>query len=153
GALVTQIGVSRDLVRLLFNESIQPSSFTAADVTARSNGKGLPVADVSPVPGSNDRAFDVIFQKPATAGLGITLGWGILDTAGTRLNQDGDGSNGEANDGYTWQDFLGPRVLANSLAPGRIRLQFDQTVDPSSFTVADVKLTDLKDRLVKVYDV
>lgn len=154
GARVVALNASRKAVRLTFSESIDARSFTVADVSASSNGAPLALAGVTAVPGSDDRMFDIRFLTPASAGLSLSLGVNILDLAGNRLNQDRDAVNGElVADVYRWKDTAGPRVTGITHAPGRIRVHFDQAVDPASFSVADVRLTDLIDRPVQVLDV
>ena len=91
-------------VRLRFNEAINPSSFTTADVIDISGPAGaLAATGVSPVAGSGNFEFDVTFAPQSAPGsYRLTVGPDILDLVGNRMDQDGDGINGEVpGDRYT----------------------------------------------------
>ncbi len=85
--------------RIKFNESIQPSTFTTADITL-TDPSGTPIAvnSITAVPNSNNTEFTfTITGGPRTAAGIYTLkvGPNILDLSGNQMNQDNDGMNGE----------------------------------------------------------
>lgn len=107
-----------DTVRLTFNEAIDSSSFTLADVVKFTgpNVTGLrggstpmtitPTA-VKAVSGTNNQ-FDVTFAAVSTLGTySITIGPSILDLAGNAMDQNQNGVNGET----TADQYSGSGVL------------------------------------------
>lgn len=98
---------SLNKVRFTFNEAINPGTFTDADI-ASFTGPGGPISTsytITAVSGSNNTQFDVTFTTQTAAGTyTMVIGPGITDTAtpGNPMNQDNDGTNGEATqDQYT----------------------------------------------------
>ena len=92
-----------DQFRIVFNESINQSSFTSSDVRL-----ATPSISVSPI--SVDRVsateFDVLFPSQSAAGVyGLRVGPDVLDEMGNPMDQDGDGINGEAVDDVFAADF------------------------------------------------
>ena len=85
--------------RIKFNESIQPSTFTTADITLTDpSGTPIVVTSITSVPNSNNTEFAfTITGGPRTAAGIYTLkvGPNILDLSGNQMNQDNDGMNGE----------------------------------------------------------
>jgi serine protease len=91
-----------DRVRVQFNEKINAGSFTVTDVTLSGPDGGFAALSVVPVSGTNNTQFDIAFPpktKPGTYSL--TLGVDIFDIAANRMNQNGNGVNGEAGDRFT----------------------------------------------------
>lgn len=91
-----------DRVRVQFNEKINAGSFTIADVTLSGPDGGFAALSVVPVNGTNNTQFDIAFppkSKPGTYSL--TLGVDIFDIAANRMNQNGNGVNGEPGDRFT----------------------------------------------------
>jgi len=84
-------------LRVTFNEAIQPGSFERNDVIGLAGpGGSLAVTSIRPVAGSTTQ-FDVLFADQSRVGnYTLTLGTGILDTAGNLLNQNGNSVNGES---------------------------------------------------------
>ena len=89
---------SLDTVRITFDEPINPTTFTTADITSFSGPGGAIVAtSVTAVAGSGDTQFDIAFpRQTATGAYALSIGPDILDLADNPMNQDGDGTNGEA---------------------------------------------------------
>jgi subtilisin family serine protease len=85
-------------VRITLSEAIDPATFTAADVTGFTGPAGAVVVNgVQVVTDSGNRQFDITFATQSTPGTySLTVGPDIRDLAGNRLNQDGDGTFGEA---------------------------------------------------------
>ncbi|MHC4406638.1 MAG: S8 family peptidase [Planctomycetota bacterium] len=91
-------------LRLVFNEAVDATTFTVDDVVSFTGPAGpIDVSQVSEVAGTYHRKFDVAF--PAQSELGdyaLVVGPEILDLSGNAMDQDGDGTNGEAaDDRYT----------------------------------------------------
>ncbi len=98
-----------DRVRLTFDESINPASFTTADVVSLTGpGGAITPTGVSVVSGSNNTQFDVTFAaQTAPGGYAVTVGPDILDAAGNAMDQNQNGTNGEVPaDGYTGSGTL-----------------------------------------------
>jgi hypothetical protein len=93
-------------VRVTFSNAINPSTFTAADVSAFVGPDGAPagaVTGVTAVAGSGNRQFDITFAGLTAVGAySLTFGPQITDTTGRRMDQDRDWIGGEAGaDSYT----------------------------------------------------
>jgi len=107
GALVTAAAFSGTTsltsVRYTFNEAINPTSFTLADIASFTGPNGTIVASaVNVVAGSNNTQFDVTFPTQTAGGVyTMVIGPNILDAAGNALDQNQNGVNGEAADTYT----------------------------------------------------
>jgi hypothetical protein len=87
---------------LTFNEPINASTFTAADV--RING-GILGAGVVGVQQLSDRQFLVTMSAPANTGLTVAIGPDILDRFGNRMDQNKNGISGESSDVYSTTRF------------------------------------------------
>ncbi|NBY00400.1 MAG: hypothetical protein EBQ87_00210, partial [Planctomycetes bacterium] len=85
--------------RIKFNESIQPSTFTTADITLTDpSGSPISVTSITAVPNTNNSefTFTIIGGARTTAGIyTLKVGPNILDLSGNQMNQDNDGLNGE----------------------------------------------------------
>ncbi len=91
-----------DRVRVQFNEKINAGSFTVADVSLAGPGGAFAATSVAPVGGTNNTQFDIAFAPKTTAGAyTLTLGVDIFDIAANRMNQNGNGVNGEPGDRFT----------------------------------------------------
>jgi subtilisin-like proprotein convertase family protein len=90
-----------DFVRVSFNESVEPTSFTTDDIAFFDGPWGpLSITEVVPVDGTNNRQFDLIFADSQSE-LGdyeIVLGPDLTDMLGNAMNQDRDGDNGEGGE-------------------------------------------------------
>ncbi len=143
------VSVSR--VRFTFDHAIDPTTFTAADVASFTGPNGAIATSftITPVSGTGNTQFDVNFgAQTASGSYTMVIGPDVRDVLGNPMNQDGDGTNGEATqDQYTaagtW--FVsGPRVTGSTYSGSanfsidRVRLTFDRAVDPATFTAADV---------------
>jgi subtilisin family serine protease/subtilisin-like proprotein convertase family protein len=85
-------------VRVTFNESVDPASFTTSDVVSFVGpGGGIAITGVSVAALSRDRKFDITFAPQFGKGAyDMVLGPSILDASGNAMNQDGDFVNGES---------------------------------------------------------
>lgn len=85
--------------RIKFNESIQISTFTAADITLTDpSGALITITGIAAVPNTNNTEFILTFSGGARTTAGIytlKVGPNILDLSGNQMNQDNDGMNGE----------------------------------------------------------
>lgn len=85
--------------RVKFNESIQPSTFTTADINLTDpSGTVIAISSITAVPNTNNTefTFSIIGSARTTAGIyTLKVGPNILDLAGNQMNQDNDGLNGE----------------------------------------------------------
>jgi hypothetical protein len=139
--------------RVIFNEPIDPSTFTLDQVSAFTVTAGSTTTDlrgdligVSAVPGSNNTAFDISFATEFSLGdYQMVIGPNILDTAGNPMDQDGDGIPGVTpSDQFTVHFALqGPKIIYSSPIetnhmPGdqihSIKVTFNEPIDPTTFT-------------------
>ncbi len=83
--------------RIKFNESIQPSTFNAADITLKDpSGALITVSNINAVPNTNNTEFTFSITTRTAAGMyTLKVGPDILDLSGNKMNQDNDGMNGE----------------------------------------------------------
>jgi methionine-rich copper-binding protein CopC len=143
-------------VRVTFNEPIDPATFRLDSIDSFTRTVGDSVTDLSgtlqqvtPVPGSGNRSFDISFTTQTDLGnYQLVIGPNILDLAGTPMDQNGNGIPGEIpGDEFTAQFALqGPRIVAstptgNANLPNTInhmRVRFNEPIDPSTFTVNTV---------------
>lgn len=91
-------------LRIDFSETIDPASFTTADIVSFDGPDGpIAVTDVQPIAGSLGRSFAVSFPtQSAKAAYALVLGPWIQDQSGNAMDQDGDGAQGEVpDDRYT----------------------------------------------------
>ncbi|HQR07733.1 MAG TPA: proprotein convertase P-domain-containing protein, partial [Gemmatales bacterium] len=124
-------------LRITFNEAIQPGSFDKSDVIGLTGPSGsVAVTTIRPLTGSTTQ-FDVLFADQSRVGnYSLTLGTGILDTAGNALNQNGNAINGEnPGDRYAGSVNFNPTVTYPALnVPAMVR---DYTVNTYTMNVPD----------------
>lgn len=137
-----------DRVRIVFNEKINAGSLTVADVALSGPGESFSATSVVPVSGTNNTQFDVSFAPRTAAGTySITLGVDIFDIAANRMNQNGNGINGEPGDRFTGTGVLAARAVPAhpSIAlpvaiPDMSTIEIPLVVDRDG-TVSDVNLS------------
>jgi subtilisin family serine protease len=98
-------------VRVTFNEAINASTFTTADVTLTGpNGSAITPTSVTAVSGTTTQ-FNVSFASQTAAGTyTIVVGPAINDLAGNAMDQNGNNVNGEnPGDRYTATGTIGGR--------------------------------------------
>jgi subtilisin family serine protease len=89
-------------VQVTFNEEVNPSTFTAAQVTLSGPNGAISGFSVSVVSGSNDHQFVISFPGQTTPGTyNLKAGPGIRDWYGNAMNQNRNGVNGESSDAFT----------------------------------------------------
>jgi hypothetical protein len=87
-------------IRVAFDEAIDPSSFTPADVALYGPMGGLIAVTVSAVGGSGNTQFDLAFTNQTLRGVyRLTVGPNVTDLAGNAMNQNGDALQGDAYSG------------------------------------------------------
>ncbi len=89
-------------VRVTFSESINATTFTAADIANFTGPNGaVAVGGVQVVAGSNNTQFNVTFAAQTAAGAyQFDLGPNVSDAAGNLMDQNGNGAGGQAADAY-----------------------------------------------------
>jgi hypothetical protein len=134
-------------LRVVFDKPIDPATFATRQVVMTGDaGVPIQVTGIHLVPGSNFRSFDITFQPLPAGGYCAVIGPDIRDLYGNGMDQDHDGVNGQPSDTFQVGDLQGPRVLSSTPGLGHIRVAFSKSIDPTSFTVADVVLSDLQGR-------
>jgi hypothetical protein len=137
-------------VHLTFNEPVDPTRFSPAAVALTGPDGDHPAIGVVPAAGGTPYTqFDVLFAPLTAAGAyGLVVGPNVYDPYGNAMDQDGDLVPGEDSDAYTTSFTLAaPRVLSSSptgtVEPvvDHVRLTFDRSMDPSSFSADQASLT------------
>ncbi len=90
-------GTGFSSIEVTFNEEINPATFTASQVSLTAPGGSVSGISVAAVPGSNDHTFDISFPNQSSAGAyTLQVGPDIQDWYGNDMNQNRNGTNGEA---------------------------------------------------------
>jgi hypothetical protein len=135
-----------------FSRSIDPTTFTLADLTLTGPGGVVPITSITPndFPGEVNRRFDVNFASQDAVGTyTLTIGPDIRDQLGTQMDQNNNGTPGEvpgdqANDVFR---IIGPRVISASPTGFQtgpytsVRLTFSKSIDPTTFDPTDITYT------------
>jgi hypothetical protein len=134
-----------DHVRVTFNESMDPTTFTP-DKVASFKGPGgvdIPVTGVTPVPFTGDTQFDISCDPLGTAGTyTVVVGPDIHDLFGNAMDQNQNLIPGEVpGDQYTTTfGVVGPSITASrplgntaGLLSG-LRVTFSEPMNPATFT-------------------
>ncbi|NUQ63579.1 MAG: S8 family serine peptidase, partial [Pirellulales bacterium] len=136
-------------VRITFSEAIDPTTFTRDDI-ANFTGPGgaIAVTDVQAVAGSGNTRFDVTFARQTAPGpYQFDLGPDIRDTADNPMNQNGNGSNGEAGDAYH-VSFGVSSVFSGTYTNSTAAPIQDFTTTSSTITIGqDISLADVNVRV------
>ena len=99
---------SFNTVRVTFDKKINAPTFTPSDVALTGPNGKLSVTAVTAVANRNNSAFDVTFANQTAAGnYSLIVGPDIWDVQAKRMDQNGNGINGEAADRYTTSAQLG----------------------------------------------
>jgi hypothetical protein len=86
----------------IFDEALDPASFTAADVTRFSGPGGIDLRGlITEISGAGNTFIVSFFPQFALGTYVMTIGPDIRDAAGNLMDQDEDGLNGQAADTYT----------------------------------------------------
>jgi len=88
-------------VQVVFDSSIDPSTFGVKQVDSLTDpfGRSIPVNAVSPVPGKDNKVFDIWFEAQDAIGTyTLVLDPSIADMAGRQLDQNHNGIAGEFPD-------------------------------------------------------
>jgi hypothetical protein len=113
-----------DRVRLSFSETIDPASFTTADVAVLEGPAGAITPTAVNWLGGGD--FEVVFEpQNAPGNYRLVVGPDISDAGGNVMDQDQDGTGGESGDDQFETTFLleaGPEYVA--------RIDFGTAVSP-----------------------
>lgn len=140
---------AQDRIRVTFNERVETQTFTIDDIVDFQGPDGsVNVNSVAPVANSAGREFEITFDAQSTLGnYALTFGPSITDPFGNPMDQDADGVNGETTaDQFVATftiipDTVGPFIV--SISPDgaldqpidRVRIVFDEPIDPGSFTI------------------
>ena len=135
---------------VLFNETIDASTFTVADVTI-TGPDGSPV-EATGVTSINTTTFRIDFATQSAEGpYAVTIGPNVSDPAGNLMDQDADGQKGEAaDDQYHAQlviDLTPPQVTGHwpmdvqNVPLTSFDLDFSEAMDPTSFSNDAVTIT------------
>jgi hypothetical protein len=132
-------------VRVTFNESMDPGTFTPDQVASFTDPVGNPVTvtDVRPVPFSDNTQFDILFDPAELAGTyTMVLGPYILDPYGNPMDQNGNLIPGEIPGDQFTATFSVPAPKLVASAPSgtlhgpvaSVQVTFDTPMNPDTFT-------------------
>ncbi|MEM1069514.1 MAG: Ig-like domain-containing protein, partial [Planctomycetota bacterium] len=128
-----------DRVRVAFNEPIQADSFTLADISRLSGPDG----DITPI-AVNEVAvgeFEIVFPTTNEPGeYRLTLGPDVLDIAGNSMDQDQDGTFGEAD-----EDQFDTTFVLQAGLPTIARFDFGTNTSPVETDYTRVSSSDQYD--------
>ena len=107
------VGGPIDRFTLIFNEAIQASTFTLADVVSLT-GPGGAIAPIA-VNALNSQASEVLFASQTSGSFTLVIGPDILDLVSNPMDQNANGLNGEVTaDRFTTSfTIAGPAVLTS----------------------------------------
>lgn len=138
-----------DSVRITFDRAVDPNTFTTDDITSFTGPNGADllgaVTGVAGVANSNNTQFDVSFSTQTTpGGYALTFGPDVRDASGNQMNQNGNGTAGEAADQYTASGSL-TQTVDRTYSTGTISLAInDLKTTTSRLTVSDdLRISDL----------
>jgi subtilisin family serine protease len=126
-------GINR--LRVTFNEAINPSTFTAADVRLTGpSGATIALSGVSVVANTGNRTFDITFANQTTGGTyRVAIGPDIRDLAGNLMDQNRNGIRGESGDVFiATTTVAGTTVFSNYTA---------QTIRDLATTTSTINVT------------
>jgi hypothetical protein len=150
---LTEPGLTDETIT--FNQGVQPGSLNANTVTLTGPAGAVPLlafTDVTAGSPNLHNVWDVRFGALTTPGLyALTVGPGAKDLAGNTMNQNHNGTFGEATDAFQTTfvvDGLHVTSVTPSLAapvptsPGlsSVSVTFNRSVDPTTFDATDLKL-------------
>lgn len=149
GATVTDVkfngsGSTISQARVTFSEAINPTTFTATDVTLMGpGGTKIAVGTIKAVAGMGNTQFDVTFAAQSKAGTYIlAVGPDVRDAAGNPMDQNRNGRTGESNDKFTTTAVVSSAQTFASADVGKPILDFVPIVSKLTIT-KDIAIGDL----------
>lgn len=117
------VGGPSNQLRVVFDQTVDPVTFTAADVTLLdTNGNKVNVTGVTlvpPAPGGPNVEYIISFDSQTVPGFySLTVGPTISDYGGNLMNQNQNGVNGEAEDAFrrlVYLNGLGNSIVVDGL--------------------------------------
>jgi len=108
-AMFNGTGTSFTYARVVFSSSINASTFTADDVVITGpTGQRIAVTGITPIAGTNNTHFDVSFATQTQVGTyTMSIGPDVRDTSGRQMDQNRNGTAGEATDRFTLTGSIG----------------------------------------------
>ena len=127
-----------------FSEDINPSTINASDFTLVGPNGPVVVSGVEAANTADSRTFRVLFNSSSLGSYALTIGPDIADLTGNLMDQNGNGTTGEANDAFVANvTMAGSLSFTNSTAvPIRdYRNTISTIVIGQSFKVADLNVS------------
>jgi serine protease len=92
-----------DRVAVSFNQPMDATSFTGGGLTLRGPNGTLGISAIIPISGTNNTQFVLMFaaNQSATGSYTVTVNSTVRSATGTRMDQNANGTPGEAGDSYT----------------------------------------------------
>jgi subtilisin family serine protease/subtilisin-like proprotein convertase family protein len=137
-------------IRVTFSERIKGSTFTPGDVVLRGpTGSRISVSRVSAVVGSDNKQFDIEFADQTAGGTyTVTIGPNVADMVGHVMDQNANGTAGEAGD-----VFVGSTVLSTPVVRKPLSLDHNKPLTDGGRTISTLVVTEhirISDLNVKV---
>jgi subtilisin family serine protease/subtilisin-like proprotein convertase family protein len=140
-----------DRLRVSFDKAIDASTFTSGDIVSFSGPSGGITTSytIREVSGGGGKVYDIVFGVQSVPGTySMVIGPDIRDLSGNKMNQNGNGVNGEdPGDCYTATVVLGSSgaKVVDAYFQGTKPRQFDsliivfnQSINSITFTVHDI---------------
>jgi subtilisin family serine protease/subtilisin-like proprotein convertase family protein len=137
-------------IRVTFSERIKGSTFTPGDVVLRGpTGSRIGVSRVTAVAGSDSKQFKIDFADQTAGGTyTVTIGPDVADTVGHVMDQNANGTAGEAGD-----VFVGSTVLSTPVVRKPLSLDHGMALTDGGRTISTLVVTEhirISDLNVKV---
>lgn len=139
-------GVVLNNVRVTFNQSVLTTSFSAADVKLYNpDGKIIAVKSIKAVAGTSNTQFDIAFaDQKAIGNYKVVVASSILNTLMVLLDQNANGTPGEALDSYTVSTAYSPTLEMSSKDVNKALKDLGKTISvikvTDNFNINDVKV-------------
>lgn len=136
--VVSAVLASSSSIRVTFSEAMNPATFTAADVRLTGPSGAIAVRSVAVVAGSGGTQFDIGFDaQTGPEAIALTVDADIASVAGALLDQNQNGTGGEAADGFgTTLTLGGAGTYSSTDTP--------QPIQDFTYTVSSIEVpTDL----------
>lgn len=127
-----------------FSEAINPATISASDFSLAGPNGSVDITSVAAVSTGGGRVFRVSFAASGSGAYALTIGPDISDTTGNRMDQDGNGTPGEATDSFVARATLSGGLSFENTTPAPIR-DYRNTVSTinvgAGFNVADLNVS------------
>lgn len=130
-------------VQVTFTHPVNTLTFDTSDISI--TGPNGPITDIGLTPVSTTQ-FNITFSPQGRAGIyTVNIGLDVADTGDVLMDQDRDGTPGEATDGFSGTfTITAPRITVQSptgsgaAAVSSLTVTFDRPINATTFTLDDI---------------